>query len=492
MMKAKHPQLVLSAILSFSLIGSAVQATDRDQLPNLGDISGNLMTPAQEFRLGQAFMRQVRASERLLDDPLLDEYLTRLGRRLVANSDAEGRNYSFFYVDDPVVNAFAGPAGHIGIHTGLFLTTETESELAAVLAHEIAHVTQQHLFRTWHAANQMSVPQAAVILAAIVLGAAVGGDAAQAAAMGGQASLIQKQIDFTRANEQEADRIGIALLANTGFEPRAMPAFFSRMERATRTYSSKLPEFLRTHPVTTNRIADSLGRADAYSYRQPTDEQDYLLARAILRARQYGSPDEAVLAFKHNLEDGRHRSKLAEQYGYAITLTASHDYKTAREVVDSLLAQQPDSPAFVIASANIYSKTRQTDKAINQITKLLELKPNHYPLNITLADMLLEAGRPEQAYQQLKKQLVQDDTRSKTYELLTRAAKETSRDMESHEYLAEYYYQKGATESAVLQLEIALRQKNLSFYDQSRLESRLNLMKEELEALKLQKKQKKI
>lgn len=492
MIHAKNNHLILSAILSFGILGSTVQATDSGRLPELGDISGNLLTPTEELRLGQAFMRQIRASERLLDDPLLEDYLSRLGRRLVANSEAEGKHFDFFYVEDHIVNAFAGPAGYIGIHTGLFLTTETESELAAVVAHEIAHVSQQHLFRSWHAASQMSVPQAAIMLAAIVLGATVGGDAAVAASMGGQASLIQRQIDFTRANEKEADRIGIKLLADSEFEPRAMPAFFSRMARATRAYSTKLPEFLRTHPVTTSRIADSLGRADQYSYRQQSDEQAYLFARASLRVRNYDSPAEAVSQFKHNLADGRYRDKTAEQYGYVLALTANRDYKTARTVVDSLLSQEPESPALVIASAKLHAGTGNTDEAIEQLNKLLKLNPTHYPLAITMADLLLEAGQSEQAYQQLKKLLAQNNSKSKTYELLTRAAKETNRTMESHEYLAEYYYLNGSTESATLQLEIALREKGLNFYDQSRLESRLKLLKEELEALKKQKKKKKL
>ena len=223
-------RLALSALLLVAHLPPAL-ALDTD-LPDLGNSAGGLMTPKRERDLGRAFMRSVRRSQKVMDDPLLNDYIQQLGQRLVDASGERGTPFSFFMIDDPQINAFAGPGGYIGVYTGLLQTTETESELAAVLAHEIAHVTQQHLLRAWESTSQMSIPSAAILLAAVVLGAAVGGDAAAAAAVGGQAALIQQQINFTRANEQEADRVGIDILAESGYEPRAMPSFFDRMGKA--------------------------------------------------------------------------------------------------------------------------------------------------------------------------------------------------------------------------------------------------------------------
>ena len=313
---SKGARIALSLLLLAAPAPPAM-ALDTD-LPDLGNSAGSLMSPKRERDLGKAFMRGVRRSEKVMDDPLLADYIEHLGQKLVAASDVKGTPFHFFLIDDPTINAFAGPGGHIGVFSGLVMTTDTESELAAVLAHEIAHVTQQHLMRAWESTSQLSIPSAAVLLAAIVLGATVGGDAAAAAAVGGQAALIQQQINFTRANEQEADRVGIDILAHSGFEPRAMPSFFDRMGKANRIYASKLPEFLMTHPVTTSRTADALGRAEQFAYRQAPEDLRYQLARINLVQRQMDRPEEAVRELGLMLEDGRFRNEAALRFRLAL------------------------------------------------------------------------------------------------------------------------------------------------------------------------------
>jgi predicted Zn-dependent protease len=228
-------------------------------------------------------MRYVRARQKVVDDPLIDAYLADLGRDMVEASEAPGTPFHFFLIESPQINAFAGPGGYIGFNSGLLLTTDSENELAAVMAHEMSHVTQRHLVRAFDNAASMSLAQGALLIGAIILGATVGGQAGIAAAAGAQAAALQQQINFTRANEQEADRVGMALLAEAGFVPSAMPAFFERMGRANQLYATKVPVFLRTHPVTTSRIADATGRAEQYPYRHRPDSLGYLLTRAALR-----------------------------------------------------------------------------------------------------------------------------------------------------------------------------------------------------------------
>ena len=307
------PRVILSLLL---LLGTPSSSLSIDtNLPDLGDSASAVMSPTRERELGKAFMRSVRRSQQVIDDPLITDYAQQLGNKLVKSSDASGTPFHFFVIDDPSINAFAGPGGHIGIFTGLILTTDTESELAAVVAHEIAHVTQQHLLRAWESAGRMSIPNAAILLAAVVLGATVGGDAGAAAALGGQAALIQQQINFTRANEKEADRVGIEILASSGYEPRAMPSFFSRMGKANRVYATKLPEFLQTHPVSTSRTADALGRADKYPYRQSPEDIRYHLVRMELTQRRISRAEDAERELTLMLEDGRYRNEAAIRYG---------------------------------------------------------------------------------------------------------------------------------------------------------------------------------
>lgn len=461
------------ALCASLLITSAPRALALNtDLPDLGNSAGSLMTPKRERELGKAFMRSVRRSQKVMDDPVLTDYVQQLGQRLVEASDARGSSFHFFMIDDPQINAFAGPGGHIGVYSGLLLTTETESELAAVLAHEIAHVTQQHLLRTWESASRMSIPNAAILLAAIVLGATVGGDAAAAAAVGSQAAIIQQQINFTRANEQEADRVGIEILAGSGHEPRAMPSFFSRMGKANRVYASKLPEFLMTHPVTTSRTADAMGRAEQYPYRQTPEDLRYHLARANLVQRQIDRPEDAIRELSLMLEDGRFRNEPAVRYAIALAQVRANRPGEAAKMLDELLKNQPDVLEFIVARAQVDALLGDTGGSLKRLAAAVEQHPSSFALNLAHAETALTAGEPARALERLQRFLDYRGDEPRVFRLLSRAAGELGNRALGHEYLAEHYYLVGDLKSAIMQLDIALKQPGLSFYDASRLESR--------------------
>ena len=470
-------RLVLCVLLLLAQVPPALSLNT--ELPDLGNSAGTLMTPKRERELGKAFMRSVRRSERVMSDPLLADYIQNLGHSLVQNSSASGTPFTFFLIDDPQINAFAGPGGYIGIYTGLLLTTETESELAAVLAHEIAHVTQQHLLRAWESASQMTIPNAAILLAAIALGAAVGGDAAAAAAIGGQAALIQQQINFTRANEKEADRVGIDILAGSGHEPRAMPTFFSRMGKANRVYASKLPEFLMTHPVTTSRTADALGRAEQFPYRQTPEDMRYHLARMYLLQKQIDQAEDAIRELQLMLEDGRFRNEAAVRYGIAMAQIRAHKPDEAATALDKLLKDHPDVTEFTVARAQVDAQKGNKTAALKRLEAALAKHPGSYALNITYAEIALALGDPASATKKLERFLDFRKDEPRVYKLLSRAAGDQGQQSLGHEYLSEYYYLIGDLKSAILQLEITLKRADLNFYESSRLESRLAELKSE-------------
>lgn len=473
--------LLARLALCLALLSAPAQQTLalNTELPDLGNSAGTLITPKRERDLGKAFMRSVRQSEKVLDDPLLSDYIQSLGQRLVHNSDASGTPFTFFLIDDPQVNAFAGPGGHIGIYTGLLLITETESELAAVVAHEIAHVSQQHLLRAWESAGQLSIPNAAILLAAIVLGATVGGEAAAATAIGGQAALIQRQINFTRSNEKEADRVGIEILAKTGFEPRAMPTFFARMGKANRVYSSKLPEFLLTHPVTTSRTADALGRAEQFPYRQNPEDLRYHLARITLTQDRIEDPQQAIRELQMMADDGRFRSEAAVHYGIALAQIRAKRYQNAAATLDRLLKTQPEIVEFIVTRAQVDAALNNNSAALQRLEQALNAHPGSYALNIAYAETALALGDPARADKRLKRFLDFRRDEPRVYALLSRAAGDQKKPAQGHEYLAEYYYLTGDLENAILQLEIALKRPDMSFYNASRLESRLAELKQE-------------
>ena len=485
-------RILLSAVFSLfiSLLSINKQALADDLLlPELGSASGSFMTPAQEKRLGQAFMRSIKASQAIIDEAFARTYIEELGNKLAFVSEKDpSSDFDFFIIDNPQINAFAGPGGHIGIYSGLILTSQSESELAAVVAHEIAHVTQKHLMRTFHEASQMSLPSAAILLASVVLGAAAGGEAGVAAAMAGQAALIQNQINFTRANEKEADRVGISTLAKADFDTHAMPTFFERMGRANRTYSSELPEFLRTHPVTTNRIADSVSRAEQYPYQQHEDSLHYFLVKALIRQRTFSSPGEAEKYFSTNLKEGRHRNAAGQKFGLVLSLIAQNRYTEASKHIKELLKEHPTEPVFMIYDSRIDAETGNLRRAIENMENSMLLYTSNYPLNLQLAELYIQASQYPKAISLLKDTTIlrpYDDT---VYKRLAEAFGKNGQIVEAHNAQADYLYLNGQLEPAIQQLEIALRENDVDFYLASKLEAKLSGLKNELAIIKANKK----
>ncbi len=479
--------LALLLALQLAVAPPSLHGDIYQNLPDMGAVSGNLLSPHQERQLGKAFMRYVRATQKVIEDPLLDDYINKLGRQLVNNSEARGTPFTFFLVDDPRINAYAGPGGYIGVYSGLVLTTRSENELAAVLAHEITHVVQRHLLRAWHADENLGLVQGAALLAAILVGTLAGGDAGIATAMGIQAAVRQQQINFTRQNEKEADRIGIDIMQQAGFDPRAMPTFFARMGRANRAYATKLPEFLRTHPVTNARIADALGRAESFPYRQREDSLAYLLVRSTLRERSFHDAGDAVAHFRSVLRDGRYRDRNAARYGLALALWRAGEYDEAARELKALLAAHPETVAFIVTASKVDMDRGLRHAAMERLRKAAARLPYNYPLHVTLAELYLRAGRPQDAYRELERLRSLHPEKTPVYRLLARAAADMGRAAESHQFLATYHYLRGALEPARNQLRIALKQPGLDEYQQAKIESQLQRVEREIEQLKAEK-----
>ena len=304
--------ILLIALFSLSIFRSTL-ATEPSQplsLPDFGDPSGSLISPMEEHQLGVEFMRSVRRSAKVIDDPQIEEYIQNLGYKLVAGADPQPFRFTYFVVQDPEINAFAGPGGYIGVNSGLILIAQTESELASVLAHETAHVTQHHLLRTFAKESRLSVPTMAALLAALVLGGH-NPQVAEAAIASTMAGSQQLQINFTRENELEADRVGMQILVAAGYDPRNMAAFFEKLQKATRFYQSGIPKLLLDHPVTTDRIAYSTSRAEQYPHITPPDDLPFELIRAKLRVLTDDDPDQAVQYFESALKEKKYTHEEA-------------------------------------------------------------------------------------------------------------------------------------------------------------------------------------
>ncbi len=452
-----------------------------DNLPDFGDSSGSLISPTREFELGREFMRSVTAQVRLVDDPHIHQYIRRLGERLVSHSDAPRYPFTFFVIEDSSVNAFAGPGGYIGVHTGLILAARNESELAGVLAHEIAHVTQRHLLRAYESAQQLSLPTAAATIAALLLGAATGSDAGIAAASAIQAGNIQHQLNFTRANEKEADRIGIQTLERSGFDPYGMPSFFERLYQSTRLYgSASIPEFLSTHPVTSDRIAETMERAAQFGNARENDSTEFQLARARLKVTT--ANDTRPVLREYAALSAKPDAGPADHYGLALAKWRNGETAAARELLQNLLASDPDRILYRTTLAELQMEAGNPREALQLYKETLALYPGDLEVGEYYASALLRTGQAGAARSQVLDMLRDRQARTPAmYELWGKAARIAGPEWETRQASAELHFLRGNFPLAVEQLEQALKYPELSHYDEARVRARLKEFKAAIE-----------
>ncbi|MCY4363714.1 MAG: M48 family metalloprotease [Gammaproteobacteria bacterium] len=485
-------QTGISLILIVFLCAPAAAEVTTLDLPDIGDSTGGLLSPEFERRLGQAFLSRVRKQADLVADPEVNTYIESIGYRLVSQSDNNEQQFTFFVINDSLINAFAAPGGIIGINSGVILNADSESELAGVMAHEVAHVTQKHMARSVEMSKKMSIPTLAAMLGAILV-ATQNPEAGQAALMAVQGVSAQAQINFTRTNEQEADRIGIQLLARSGFDPRGMTGFFRKLQQSSR-FSAQAPEFLRTHPLTTRRIADASARAAAYSGALEVEESmSFPLVKAKLIVSSHKAPGEAVEYFSRRLAGaGRGGASEADRYGYIIALTAAGQYALAREQARRLLSGDPENVAYLLAAADIEVRQGNYDAAFEIFSKTERLYPDYRPLVLNFANALLKAGQPGLARDKLR-EFGRFQTPDITYfDYLTRAEAEAGDQVESSIANAEYYFLTGETRVAIEQLRHLLRQQapRPDYYQSERIRARMAFLEQELElerAMKLRK-----
>ncbi len=481
----KYSRLLLIFCLA---LAAPLAQSEPLKLPEMGDPSATVLSPEEDRLLGQAFMRSVRRSLNLVDDIEVHSYINALGYKLLANTQTSQTAFSFFVVDHPTINAFAGPGGHIGIHTGLILEAQSEGELAAVMAHEITHVTQRHLARAFQKASKVNFQTAAAILAAIIL-SSIDAQAAQAAIISAAAGNIQQQLNFTRAHEREADWLGIDILARSGYSPDYMASFFRRLQEASR-YSggNSIPELLRTHPVTANRISDAQSRAARYPpiADNPLPEFEYVQAK--LRAAQHHNRPGYMEQLAGEVE--QNPEALLPRYEYALALLHSNQIDSAKRLSDTLIASAPEQVNFIALRATISYRQRRYTEARTALAEALALYPNHPWLTVLYAKALMADGQPQKAARQLRSVINEQGPFSLPthYRLLAEAQKMGGNEADSHLSLAEYYYQIGQTRPAIHQLESALQLPGLDDnYDRQRLEAKLARLREEaLEEKKLE------
>jgi beta-barrel assembly-enhancing protease len=470
----------LAAALTFGFGSAPIQAQPtQDNLPEMGTAAQETLSVEDENRLGRMVMREVRESGALLEDPEVGEYIQSLGLRLSSQAQDGNRSFNFFVVRDNAINAFALPGGYVGVHSGLLLETHNESELAGVLAHEVAHVTQRHIARGIEAQGRTSLLSTAAVLAAILMGAAGGGssDATMGAITAAQNMAVQSKINFTRENEYEADRIGIGVLANAGFDPNAMPAFFDTMFRRTQLGPDRVPELLRTHPVTSSRIAESKDRALQYPPVKVTDSLGYALTKErvrVLSAPRGSDPRDYYAALGSNDAD----LSLAQTYGRALAQLVGGDARGAIATFERLRASYPEVMQFHTALGQAQLAAGDTRQALETLERARNLAPRNVPVTVRYGEALLLAGRPKRAHEVLLDLFNNVPPTQEQIKLTAKAANAAGDVADAYSYMAEYHLMGGDLLLAINQLELALSVPNITQQQRSKYVARIQELRE--------------
>jgi beta-barrel assembly-enhancing protease len=468
---ACHAAIVLC--LSPMLSNNGLAVTDELKLPNLGESSTSMFSSQFEYQLGRAWLREFRSQVPTVDDPLLFDYIENLVYELITHSKLEDRRIDLVIVDNPTLNAFAVPGGVIGIHNGLLMWAETEDELATVLAHEIAHLSQRHFSRGMEFQQKLQPLALGAMLASMVLMATAGGDVGMAALSATQAAAQNSALSYSRGNEQEADRLGMQTIADAGMDPHAAPVMFERMLHATRySKGEQVPEFLRSHPLSENRIADTRNRARKYSKvtREPDLEYQLMRARVILELTD--TPAQAVARFQGELE-GTPISREAATYGLVLALTAVGRADEAALELDSIWSSNPDRLEYIIADAEIEMVRNKPERAVKKLSERLQVTPGNHPLTMAYATALMKNQQSHIAEEVLIVQSKRRPNDPGLWYLLAEVQGLSGDIVGLHQSRAEYFILNGRLDEAKEQLGYALKLTGKDFHTSAKINQRL-------------------
>ena len=473
--------IVALVTLSLSLVAGA--QNDNVSLPDMGASADNILSRKEEEEYARSLLMQMRAYDVLVEDPQIAAFFSDMGYRLVAYSERPDKAFTFVVLDQDVVNAFAAPGGVVALFSGMILTADDENEIAGVLAHEIAHITQLHLYRTLEKTRAMTIPVALAMLGLVLAGGG-SGESVQAALATGAGAMQQAQINFTRQHEAEADRIGIRTLAQSGYSPDGMAAFFEKMSRVTRAMGEGPPEYLRTHPVNVSRIAEARDRASAMRHPEPASQRGFYLMQARLRALIEDTPEKALTYF----DDRRLRTDIREEeleaidYGSAIARQRLGEYDEARRMLEGLNSHQPHL-TFELQLADLDMKSGQPANAIERLESLHYTFPGNHAIAMQYGRALLykkDVERAQEAERVLREQLLTRSDDPQLLELYARALNYAGNSVRSSEAIAESYYLRGNIQEAVTQLSRLIEKENLTYYQRARIVARLDEMQKKL------------
>ena len=464
------------APLSVAPLLMPVQAHAQN-LPNLGDESANALSPQMERKIGEGYYRELRRDASYLDDPEAIAYVQELGYRLIAAGPEPSMSVEFFVIKDQQINAFAMLGGYIGVNSGLIMAAQTESEVASVMGHEIGHLTQRHIARSVSAGQRASI--ASMVASALCLLAARSNpQGAGACLTGAQAAQVQSQLAYSRDFEREADRVGLDILNKGGYDVSAMPVFFERLQRATRVYDSNAPVYVRSHPLTTERIADVQNRVQTMRPRAYADSLGFFLLRAKLRATADESVDgarDAVKFFTSQLDDKSGANQIAASFGLAYARLTAKDAAGATAAL-ARIPRAVTHPLIDTLTSRIRVLAGDTQGALKLLRDSAARVGAPRYVQLALIETLQTAGRHEETLELLRDQAQRFRSDPRVFELLSKSYAATGKRTLQHQSMGEHFVLLGSIQPAIEQFQIARCAGDGDFYQQSILDARIRTL----------------
>ncbi len=450
-----------------------------NELPDLGDYSETIIGSHEEAIIGSQILQQVHQSDTVIHDVEIEDYLYKLTNKLVRASDYSGSGLTFFLINDPSINAFAMLGGVIGIHTGLILSANSESELASVLSHEIAHITQRHIARLVGRLQKDSFKSYLGLGLALLL-ARSNPQLAKGALMATQALGVQTVLDFTRAHEKEADRVGIKILHKAGFDTRGSIDFFKTLQKGNPYSAGASPSFLRTHPITSERISDIENRLAEYPYKQRLDDPSFHFVKGKIKVFLQDKKS-VIKQLETSIKNKSYLSELGERYALTYAYLLNENFKEAQREIKWLKNKNIKNPMIDQLEIKILIKKGDINAAYTSIKKALKKYPNYRAFIYELANYFIETNSQNEAIKLLQSYVLIFKSDPELYKLLAKAYSLNGKKLLQYESLAESFYYRYNLQEAIIQMDMAVRASDGNFYEKSRVESRLKQIQKEKE-----------
>lgn len=444
------------SILALLFFYSSTQANTANNLPTLGNASSNIITLEKERQLGSAWLAALRGQVKTYEQPVIEEYLEQLVYSLAPNSAVVDREFRFVVLDSSQLNAFAVPGSVVGINAGLFLHAGNEQEFASVLAHELAHLSQRHYARRLEK-QELSTPLTlAGVLASVVIAATTGAEAGIATLASTQALSVEKSLSYSRQNEEEADRIGIETLYKSGYNPRSMPVMFERMLKNARLQGNTPPEYLSTHPLSENRVADTRNRAEQFTPKAYADSLLFHISKAIVTSDYAESKAAAANYYRNTIKNGKHKNLDAAKFGLAYALLQESP-KESNRIFSELHQKHPGIIAISLFLAESEYLSSSKSNAIERLNELLEFNPNNYPISLLLAELYDLEKRYEDAEDILIKLTRTQPGNPLVWYMLAEIHGQAGNIVSVHQARAQFFLLTGRLERAIEQLEFGIK-----------------------------------